>query len=78
MIGNAEFVTFYSKQSSEYLVANPDTEKKYQIPESLHDHLVAAHDHAESDETLYHIREALQISESESESADGVSETVAE
>ena len=72
------FVTFYSRESSKSVMPDTDTERKYQIPESVLDHLAAAHDHAESDETLYHIREALQISESESESADGVSETVAE
>lgn len=55
-----------------------DTERKYQIPESVLDHLAAAHDYAESDEALYHIRQALQISESEVGSVDDVGETVAE
>ena len=55
-----------------------DTERKYQIPESVLDHLAAAHDHAESDETLYHIRQALQISEREVGSVNDIGETVAE
>ena len=57
---------------------DPDTERKYPIPDTVLDHLTAAHDHAESDQTLYHIRQALQISESEIESVNDVGETVSE
>jgi len=72
------FVTFYSRESSKSFMPDADTERKYQIPDSVLDHLTAAHDHAESDQALYHIREALQITESEIGSVDAVGETASE
>lgn len=42
-----------------------DTERRYSVPESVFEHLQAAHEVAQEDEALYHIREAIQISKSE-------------
>lgn len=72
------FETFHSKESPKSFMPDTDTEQKYPIPESVLDHLTAAHDHAESEQTLYHIREALQISESEIETVDDVGGTLPE
>ncbi|MDS0283369.1 hypothetical protein [Haloarcula onubensis] len=43
------------------------TERKYSVPDSVLEHLRAASETARDDEALYHIREAIQISESEIE-----------
>ena len=58
-------VTFYWEDIADSGMLDDDTERKHAVPESILDHLAAAHNHAESDEALYHIREAIQISESE-------------
>lgn len=42
-----------------------DGEKRYTIPESIRTHLSAAHDNAVDGDALYHIREAIQIADSE-------------
>ncbi|NLV08220.1 hypothetical protein GOC83_19045 [Haloarcula rubripromontorii] len=58
-------------------MSDPDTERKHSIPDSVRDHLTAAHKHAETDQALYHIRAALQISESEVEATDDAADPLA-
>jgi len=72
------FITFYFRESSVPGMPDIDTERKHAIPDSVLNHLTAAYDHAEDDETLYHIREALQISKSEIEATGNVNETLLE
>ena len=50
------------------------TEPRYAVPESVLEHLQAAHETARDDEALYHIREAIQISESEVETPGAIEE----
>lgn len=50
------------------------TEPRYSVPDAVLRHLRAAHESAIDDEALYHIREAIQISESEVETATEVEE----
>ena len=50
------------------------TERRYSVPESVLEHLRAAHDTAGDDDTLYHLREAIQIAESEVEAVAEIEE----
>lgn len=52
------------------------TEPRYSVPESVLEHLWAAHDTAGDDEALYHLREAIQIAESEVEAVADIDEIV--
>jgi len=51
-----------------------NSEPRYEVPESVLEHLRAAHESALDDEALYHIREAIQISESEVEASARIGE----
>ena len=61
------FITFHFRKSVVFVMPDINTEREHVIPDSILNHLTAAYDHAENDETLYHLREALQISKSETE-----------
>ncbi|WP_324664047.1 hypothetical protein [Haloarcula sediminis] len=52
------------------------TEPRYSVPESVLEHLWAAHDTAGDDGALYHLREAIQIAESEVEAVTEIEEVV--
>ncbi|WP_262180360.1 hypothetical protein [Haloarcula laminariae] len=52
------------------------TEPRYSVPESVLEHLWAAHDTAGDEDALYHLREAIQIAESEVEAVADIEEVV--